>query len=90
MITSSDCILKSLAQVPPLELEAVTLLHALRPQTGEWLPSELTLTPEAKEQVSAATVELVAYTRRSANMARLLSHLPPIPLRDVPMVEPTP
>lgn len=81
-------LITTLEQLEPLKLEAVSLLHTLRPQTGEWLPT--TLTPEAKEQVIAATVELVAYTRRSANMARLLSHLPPIPLRAVPIVEPAP
>lgn len=78
-------LITTLENLEPLQLEAVSLLHTLRPQTGEWLPT--TLTPAAKEQVIAATVELVAYTRRSANMARLLSHLPPIPLRDVPAVE---
>lgn len=88
--TSLLQLITTLEQLEPLTLEAVTLLHTLRPQTGEWLPSELTLTPEAKEQVIAATVELVAYTRRSANMARLLAHLPPIPLRAVPIVEPAP
>ncbi|MBZ0307102.1 MAG: hypothetical protein K8I82_13615 [Anaerolineae bacterium] len=81
-------LITSLENLEPLKLEAVSLLHTLRPQTSEWLPTTLTL--EAKEQVIAATVELVAYTRRSANMARLLSHLPPIPLRAVPVVEPTP
>lgn len=86
--TSLHQLITSLENLESLKLEAVSLLHTLRPQTGEWLPT--TLTPETKEQVIAATVELVAYTRRSANMARLLSHLPPIPLRDVPMVEPTP
>lgn len=86
--TSLHQLITSLENLEPMKLEAVSLLHTLRPQTGEWLPT--TLTPETKEQVIAATVELVAYTRRSANMARLLSHLPPIPLRDVPMVEPTP
>lgn len=88
--TSLHQLITTLENLEPLKLEAVSLLHTLRPQTGEWLPSELTLTPETKEQVIAATVELVAYTRRSANMARLLAHLPPIPLRDVPVVEPSP
>lgn len=78
-------LMDSLERLQPLELEAVSLLHTLRSQTGEWLPT--TLTPEIKEQVITATVELVAYTRRSANMARLLSQLQPIPLRDVPVVE---
>lgn len=86
--TSLHQLIITLETLEPLKLEAVSLLHTLRPQTGEWLPSELTLTPETKGQVIAATVELVAYTRRSANMARLLVHLPPIPLRDVPVVEP--
>jgi hypothetical protein len=86
--TSLHQLITTLESLEPLKLEAVSLLHTLRPQTGEWLPA--TLTTETKEQVIAATVELVAYTRRSANMARLLSHLPPIPLRGVPVVEPTP
>jgi hypothetical protein len=83
-------LITTLENLEPLKLKAASLLHTLRPQTGEWLPSELTLTPETKEQVIAATVELVAYTRRSANMARLLSHLPPIPLRALPVAEPVP
>ncbi|GIK64429.1 MAG: hypothetical protein BroJett018_22230 [Chloroflexota bacterium] len=78
----------TLETLDPLKLEAVNLLQTLRSQTGEWLPT--TLTPETKEQVITATVELVAYTRRSANMARLLSQLQPIPLRDVPVVESQP
>lgn len=86
--TSLHQLITTLETLEPLKLEAVSLLHTLRSQTGEWLPT--TLTPETKEQVIAATVELVAYTRRSANMVRLLSHLPPIPLRDVPVVEPSP
>ncbi|MCL4876231.1 MAG: hypothetical protein KJ064_06220 [Anaerolineae bacterium] len=86
--TSLHQLITTLETLEPLKLEAVSLLHTLRLQTGEWLPT--TLTPETKEQVIAATVELVAYTRRSANMARLLAHLPPIPLRDVPVVEPSP
>lgn len=86
--TSLHQLITTLENLEPLKLEAVSLLHTLRPQTGEWLPT--TLTPETKEHVIAATVELVAYTRRSANMARLLAHLPPIPLRDVPVVEPAP
>ncbi len=81
-------LIDTLERLQPLELEAVNLLQGLRPQIGEWLPT--TLTPETKEQVITATVELVAYTRRSANMARLLSQLQPIPLRDVPVVESQP
>lgn len=78
-------LITTLENLEPLQLEAVSLLHTLRPQTGEWLPT--TLTPAAREKVIGATVELVAYTRRSADMARLMSYLQPIPLRDVPVVE---
>lgn len=85
---SLQTLLQSIERIPPLELTAIHLLSTLRSQTGEWLPT--TLTPETKEQVITATVELVAYTRRSANMARLLSQLQPIPLRDVPVVESQP
>jgi hypothetical protein len=69
----------ALENLQPLQLEAITLLHTLRPQTGEWFSTNFT--PEAKIQVIAATVELVAYTRRCSDMARRLSHLQPLPLR---------
>jgi len=71
-------LLQSLEAIPPLELGAVSLLSELHPQTGEWFPS--TLTPETRQQVIAATVELVAYTQRCTDMARRLNHLQPIPL----------
>lgn len=69
---------ESLEAIPPLELEAVRLLSELRPPAGEWFPTNFT--PEAKTQVIAATVELVAYTQRCAEMGRRLAHLPAIPL----------
>lgn len=74
-----------LTSLAPLELEAVTLLPGLRAATGEWFPTSLTA--EARTQVIDATVELVAYTRRCAEMARRLSQVPPIPLRNVSLVE---
>lgn len=77
-------LIHSLENVPPLELGAVSLLSGLRPPTGEWFPT--TFTPEAKIQVIAATVELVAYTGRCAEMGRRLAHLPAIPLT-VPLME---
>lgn len=77
-------LIHSLETVPPLELGAVSLLSELRPPTGEWFPT--TFTPEAKTQVIAATVELVAYTQRCAAMGRRLAHLPAIPLT-VPLME---
>ena len=71
-------LIDNLASCPPLELEAVSLLGELRPATGEWFPSRLN---EAdKQRVVAATVELVAYTERCAEVARRLAHLPPVPL----------
>jgi hypothetical protein len=79
-----DQLIQSLEIIEPLELEAVSLLQSLRPQTGEWFPTSLT--PEAKTQVIAATVELVSYTKRCADMARRLSHLQPIPLA-MPLME---
>ncbi len=78
-------LIAQLEALQPLELEGVKLLHTLRPQTGEWFPA--TLTPEAKTQVISATVELVAYTRRCAEMGARLSHLHPIPLRGIALVE---
>lgn len=78
-------LIETLETLPPLELNAVRLLHTLRPQTGEWFPS--TLTPENKQQVVTATVELVEYTRTCAEMARRLSHLQAVPLRDVALAE---
>lgn len=77
-------LLHSLEGVEPLELGAVSLLSELRPQTGEWFPTHLT--PEAKTQVIAATVELVAYSKRCADIARRLNHLSAIPLT-VPLAE---
>ena len=77
-------LIESLKAIHPLELEAVSLLQTLRPQTGEWFPTRLT--PEAKTQVVAATVELVGYSKRSADMARRLAHLQPVPLK-IPMAE---
>lgn len=85
MLSTIDNLVSTLEAVPPLELAAVTLLHTLRPQTGEWFPSRLN--PEEKAQVIQATVELVDYTRRCAEMGRLLAQLPPIPLCDVSLVE---
>jgi hypothetical protein len=77
-------LITALENLQPLQLESVTLLHTLRPQTGEWFPTSLT--PEVKTQVIAATVELVSYTRRCSDMARRLSHLQPIPFR-MPLAE---
>ena len=77
-------LIQSLEAIEPLELEAVSLLQTLRPQTGEWFPTHLT--PEAKTQVIAATVELVGYTKCCADMARRLAHLQPVPLK-MPMAE---
>ena len=78
-------LIENLSGLPPLELTAVNLLHTLRPQTGEWFPTSLK--PDEKTQVVAATIELVSYTRRCAEMGRLLAQLPPIPLREVSLVE---
>ena len=79
-----DQLIHSLETIEPLELKAVILLQTLRPLTGEWFPTHLT--PEAKTQVIAATVELVSYTKRCADMARRLAHLQPVPL-SMPMAE---
>lgn len=73
-----DELIYSLEAVPPLELSAVSLLCDLRPQIGEWFPT--TFTPEARAQVIAASIELVAYTERCAAMGRRLGHLPAMPL----------
>lgn len=77
-------LIHSLEAIPPLELGAISLLSELRPLTGDWFPTHLT--PEAKTQVIAATVELLAYTQRCAEMGRRLAHLPAIPLA-VPLLE---
>ena len=69
---------QTLESIPPLELEAVSLLQTLRPLTGEWFPTNLS--DEAKSQVITATVEMVGYTKRCADMARRLAHLQPVPL----------
>jgi hypothetical protein len=71
-------LVESLEAIPPLELGAVSLLANLRAETGEWFPTNLT--DEAKSQVITATVELVGYTKRCAEMGRRLSTLQPIPL----------
>ena len=78
---SIDQLIGSLESIPPLELQAIDLLKTLRPQTGEWFPTNLP--PDVKPQVVEATIELVDYTRRCANMVRLLSHLQPIPMTDI-------
>jgi len=79
-----DPLIQSFESIDPLELQAIDLLKILRPQTGEWFPT--TLDPDAKSQVVAATVELVEYTRRCAEMARRLNHLQPVPL-GIPLAE---
>lgn len=78
-------LIQTLNDLPPLELNGVSLLQALRPQTGEWFPSRLSA--DEKGQVVTATIELVGYTRRCAEMGRLLAQLPPVPLREVSLVE---
>jgi hypothetical protein len=77
-------LIQSLETIPPLELEAVSLLSNLRAETSEWFP--VNLTDEAKSQVITATVELVGYTKRCAEMGRRLSTLQPIPLA-IPLME---
>jgi len=77
-------IMHSLESLPPLELEAVSLLAELQPQTGSWFPTELT--DAQKQQVVTATVELVAYTQRCRQMVRRLSHLEAVPL-SIPIAE---
>ena len=77
-------LIQSLNAIQPLELEAVSLLSNLRAETGEWFPTNLT--NEAKLQVITATVELVGYTKRCAEMGRRLSTLQPIPLA-IPLME---
>jgi len=72
-------LIQSLEAIPPLKLEAVSLLSELRPQTGEWFPTNLT--GEHKPKIIAATVELVGYTQRCAAMGRRLSHLQAVPLQ---------
>lgn len=79
-----DQLIQSLEAIPPLELEAVSLLSNLRTETGEWFPTNLT--DEAKSQVITATVELVGYTKRCAEMGRRLSTLQPVPLA-IPLME---
>ena len=71
-------VIQSLEILPPLELQAVSLLATLRTQTGEWFPSPPT--PETRAQVIAATSELVAYTQRCADLGRRLAQLEPVPL----------
>ena len=77
-------LIQSLEVIPPLELGAVSLRSNLRAETGEWFPTNLTV--EAKSQVITATVELVGYTKRCAEMGRRLSTLQPIPLA-IPLME---
>lgn len=79
-----DQLIQSLEVMQPLELEAISLLTELRPRTGEWFPTHLT--PAAKTQVITATVELVSYTKRCAEMARRLSHLQAVPF-SLPLAE---
>ena len=77
-------LVQSLEAIPRLKLGAVSLLSNLRAETGEWFPTNLN--DEAKSQVITATVELVGYTKRCAEMGRRLSTLQPIPL-SMPMME---
>jgi hypothetical protein len=84
MHNATKQLMYSLEVIPPLELEAVSLLSTLRAETGEWFPTNLT--DEAKSQVITATVELVGYTKRCAEMGRRLSTLQPVPL-GMPMME---
>ena len=79
-----DSFIQTLETLPPLDLKAVSLLKDLRPPTGEWFPT--TLPDETRTQVIAATVELVAYTDRCAEMERRLLHLTPVPL-SMPIAE---
>lgn len=70
-----------------LEVESLLAFAPLCPtffDDLQWFPTDFT--PEAKTQVIAATVELVAYTQRCAEMGRRLAHLPAIPLA-VPLME---
>jgi len=77
-------LVQSLEAIPPLELGAVSLLSTLRAETGEWFPTNLS--DEARSQVITATVELVGYTKRCAEMGRRLSTLQPVPLA-IPLME---
>lgn len=68
--TLADC----LSQLPPVELQAVTLLRDARQmaETGDVLP---TVPPD---QIAAATTELIAYTKACAALLRNLAYLTPV------------
>ncbi len=77
---SMDGLVDCLSQVPPIELEAVRLLHAL-PAMGGWFP---TVPPDC---LVAATQELITYTKDCAALLDKLTYLPPIILSTVEIPE---
>lgn len=71
-----DC----LAATAPVDLLGMRLLKAC-PQPGLY-PTDL-----PRETLKAAVSEIVDYTGRCAAAARRLSHLAPIPLTTIPILE---
>lgn len=74
--TLRDC----LAAADPVDLQGMRLLKAC-PQPGLY-PTDL-----PRETLTAAVAEIVDYTGRCTETARRLSHLAPIPLLTIDVLE---
>lgn len=78
---SAETLVALLEQVPEAELKGLALLKAHRPQPGQLFPAGL-----AREDVTAATVEMVAYAHECAALAAQVESLPSRPL-DIEIAE---
>ena len=84
MFTSLDSIqlVDCLSQIPPVELQAVTLLNDLRfTMTGGWFPTVL------PEVAVSATREIIDYTKSCAALLEKLTSLAPVTLSTVEILE---
>lgn len=83
MFTSLDAqgLVNCLSQIPPVELQAVRLLHDARlTVSGGWFP---TVPPDC---IAQATQELITYTQACAALLDKLKYLAPIiiPTLEIP------
>ncbi len=75
MFTSLDAkgLVDCLSQIPPIKLQAVTMLHEMRQATiGGWFPA---VPPDT---IAAATSEIIAYTKACASLVGKLAYLSPV------------
>lgn len=78
---SAETLVALLEQVPEAELKGLTLLREHRPAPGQLFPADV-----AREDVTAATVGMVAYAQDCAALAKQVANLAPAPL-DIEMSE---